>query len=62
MVSTEAFVDLYLKAIKNAKVLVCASFDYLNNKDIDLEQIFVNNSYLTGLDCSLKKDLKYFEF
>lgn len=62
MTSTEAFVDLYLKAIKLAKVLVCASFDYLNDKDIDLEQIFTNNSYLTGLDCELKKELKYFEF
>lgn len=62
MTSTESFVDLYLKAIKLAKVLVCASFDYLNNKDIDLEQIFLNNSYVTGLNCSLKKELKYFDF
>ena len=62
MTSTESFVDLYLKAIKLAKVLICASFDYLNNKDIDLEKIFTNNSYVTGLDCELKKELKYFEF
>lgn len=62
MVSTESFVDLYLKAIKLAKVLICASYDYLNNKDIDLEKIFTNNSYVTGLDCQLNKELKYFEF
>lgn len=62
MTSTESFVDLYLKAIKLAKVLICASFDYLNEKDIDLEKIFINNSYVTGLDCNLKKELKYFEF
>ena len=62
MTSTESFVDLYLKAIKLAKVLICASFDYLNNKDIDLEKIFTNNSYVTGLDCELNKELKYFEF
>ena len=62
MTSTESFVDLYLKAIKLAKVLICASFDYLNEKDIDLEKIFTNNSYVTGLDCNLKKELKYFEF
>ncbi len=62
MTSNESFVDLYIKAIKLAKVLVCASFDYLNDKNIDLEKIFSNNSYLTGLDCNLKKELKYFEF
>jgi hypothetical protein len=62
MTSTESFVDLYLKAIKFAKVLVCASFDYLNDKEIDLEKIFTNISYVTGLDCNLDKELKYFEF
>lgn len=62
LTSTESFVDLYLKAIKLAKVLVCASFDYLNDKNIDLEKIFTNNSYVTGLDCNLNKELKYFEF
>lgn len=62
MTSTESFVDLYLKAIKLAKVLICASFDYLNDKDIDLEQIFTNNSYVTGLNCDLNKELKYFDF
>lgn len=62
MTSNESFVDLYLKAIKFAKVLSCASFDYLNGKDIDLEQIFDNTSYVTGLECNLPKELKYFEF
>ena len=60
--STESFVDLYLKSIKIAKVLVCASFDYINGKDIELEKIFLNNSYVHGLDCSEEKELKYFEF
>lgn len=62
MTSTESFIDLYLKALKLAKVLVCASFDYLNGKDIELDKIFINTSYVTGLDCNLKKELKYFEF
>lgn len=62
MTSTESFVDLYLKAIKIAKILTCASFDYLNDKDIDLEKIFDNTSYVTGLNCDNKKELKYFEF
>ena len=60
--STESFLDLYLKALKLAKVIVCASFDYLNGKDIELEKVFINKSYITGLDCELDKELKYFEF
>ena len=60
--SKESFLDLYLKALKASKVLVCASFDYINGKDIDLEKIFTNKSYDTGLDCNDKKELKYFEF
>ena len=62
MTSTESFVDLYLKSIKFAKVLICASFDYLNGKDIELDKIFTNLSYVTGLNCNNKKELKYFEF
>ena len=60
--STESFVDLYLKSIKTAKVLICASFDYLNGKDIELEKLFLNLNYVTGLSCDNKKELKYFEF
>ena len=32
------------------------------DKDIDLEKIFDNTSYVTGLNCNDKKELKYFEF
>lgn len=62
MTSNESFVDLYLKSIKLAKVLYCASYDYLNGKNIDLEKIFNNNSYVSGINCEDKKELKYFEF
>ncbi len=62
MTSEESFIDLYIKAIKHAKVLVCASFDYLADKGIDLEQLFDNTSYITGLNCDLDTELKYFEF
>ena len=62
MTSTESFPDLYFKAIKKAKVMVCASFDYLDNKGIELEKVFDNTSYVTGLNCNDKKTLKYFEF
>lgn len=62
LTSEESFLDLYLKALKLAKVMVCASFDYINGKDIELEKVFINKSYITGLDCELDKELKYFEF
>ena len=62
MTSTESFVDLYLKAVKLAKVLMCASMDYIHHKDIDLEKIFDNTSYVTGLSCDNQKELKYFDF
>ena len=62
MTSNESFIDLYLKALKQAKILICASFDYINGKDIDLRSLFTNKSYLTGLNCDSKQELKYFEF
>lgn len=62
LTSKESFVDLYLKSIKKAKIITCACYDYLNGKDIELEKIFDNTSYCTGIDCNSKKELKYFEF
>ena len=60
--SEESFVDLYLKAIKKAKTMICSSMDYLNGKNVDLEKVFPNNSYVTGMDCESKKELRYFDF
>lgn len=60
--STESFIDLYLKAIQMAKELIYESFSYLDGEDIDLKEVFTNLSYITGLDCNEKKELKYFEF
>lgn len=62
MTSTESYIDLYLKSIKKAKIIMCACVDYLNGKDIDLELIFDNTSYTTGINCNSNKELKYFEF
>lgn len=62
LTSEESFLDLYLRALKLTKVMICASFDYINGKDIELEKVFINKSYITGLDCELDKELKYFEF
>lgn len=60
--SKESFLDLYLKSLKLAKVLVCASFDYINGKNIELDKVFTNKSYLSGLECEVGDDFKYFEF
>ena len=62
LTSNKSFVELYLKALKEAKNIIIDTFKYLDNKDIDLDKLFVNRSYTTGLDCDIKKELKYFEF
>lgn len=60
--STESFLDLYLKSVKLAKMIITYTFHYINGENIELDKLFVNKSYITGLDCDLKKELKYFEF
>lgn len=60
--SRESFYDLYTKSLKLAKKIVENTFSYLNGKDIDLKKVYTNLSYVTGLNCNLKKELKYFEF
>ena len=62
MTSTESFIDLYLKSLKEARSIIIKVFDYLNGEDINLEELFLNKSYITGLNCDEKKELKYFEF
>lgn len=60
--STLSFVDLYLESLENTRNIVIQVFEYLNGKDIDLDELFKNKNYLTGLDCDKEKELKYFEF
>lgn len=60
--STESFIDLYIKALEEAKSIICDSFEYLNGKDIDLNKVFTNKNYVTGEDCDIEKELKYFQF
>ena len=45
-----------------AKKIIESTFSYLNDENIDLDSLFTNLSYTTGLDCSQNKELKYFEF
>ncbi len=60
--STESFVDLYLRSLEEARNISIKVFEYLNGKDIDLKSLFLNKSYVSGLDCDIEKELKYFEF
>ena len=62
MTSTESFFELYMRSIREARTIICASYDYLNGKHIDLNKIFTNKNYVTGIDCELQKELKYFEY
>lgn len=62
LTNTDSFYDLYIKSIKSAKKIIEHTFSYLSGKEIDLKLLFTNKSYITGLDCNLKKELKYFEF
>ena len=60
--SKESFYDLYVKALKLSKKIIEDTFLYLKGENIDLKAVYTNLSYVTGLDCNLKKKLKYFEF
>ena len=60
--SYESFIDLYLKSIKEARNIIVDTFKYINGEDINLEEVFTNKSYVTGLDCEYGSDLKYFSF
>ena len=62
IVSKDSFVDLYLQAMKKAKSIICSSFDYLEDKEVDLEQVFLNDSYVTGLNCDDKREIQYFDY
>ena len=60
--SHDSFYDLYIKSLKLAKKIIEDTFDYLSGQDVDLNSVFKNLSYTTGLDCDEYKELKYFEF
>ena len=60
--SKESFVDLYLRSLEETRNIVIQVFDYLHGKDVDLDELFLNKSYASGLDCDKEKELKFFEF
>lgn len=61
--SNESFLELYRKAISKTVDIIEKAEQYWNHsisKETLLEAIG-NDSYVTGLDCSLKKEMKYFK-
>ena len=62
LVSNESFLDLYLKALKLAKILVCASFDYITDKTDEIDKKLFKASYISGLNSDIEPEYKYFEF
>ncbi len=60
IISNKSFDELYEDALILACNLITSVNNYFNNKE-ELNNIFSNNSYITGLDCSLEYKFKYFE-
>lgn len=61
--SNLCFYELYEEAINEAVKIINEINNYLfDDKKISIKNIFKNKSYLTGIDCTKKNELKYFEF
>lgn len=60
--SHSSFFDLYDKAILEACSIIMDVNKYFEGIDIDLEKVFTNKSYLSGLDCSIPLNYKKFFF
>lgn len=63
MISNLSLIDLYQDSIIKTVWIINKINDYIyDNKDINLKSVIKNNSYVTGRDCDIKEELKYFEF
>ncbi len=61
--SNSSFEDIYNDAKKECIGIINSVNDYLyKDKEVNLEKLYENKSYETGIDCSLKKEAKYFEY
>lgn len=61
--SQKNFFELYDEGVKKAIDIIEQVNDYFyNNKSIDINNLFQNKSYLTGLDCDKKLKFRFFEF
>ena len=63
IVSIKSFYDLYDTALKDSLYIIKEINNYFyNNKKLDIDKLFKNKSYITGIDCNSKLKQKYFEF
>lgn len=61
--SKKSLIDLYQDSIKSASFIIDqVNLYFFHDQAIYIEDLFQNKSYLTGLDCSKKKEFQYFEF
>lgn len=63
MIHNESFIELYNKALAKATKIIFKIEKYWANEITkeELLEIIGNNSYTTGLDCRLKREMKYFK-
>ncbi|MCI8346783.1 MAG: hypothetical protein HFJ12_02400 [Bacilli bacterium] len=61
--SQKNFFELYEEGVEKAVDIIEQINDYFyNDNSIDINHLFQNKSYLTGLDCDKKLNLRFFEF
>ena len=60
--SNKSFIELYLDALEEANGIIKDVKKYLNGKRVNLDKVFTNKSYVTGLDCDMPIDFKAFQF
>ncbi|MEG2563795.1 MAG: zinc dependent phospholipase C family protein [Bacilli bacterium] len=61
--SKESFIDIYLASMFRAVNIIEEIDKYIyEDKKINLKTLLKNYSYITGVDCSKNKELKYFSF
>lgn len=61
MTSNESFFDLFDKGIIECKKMIEKAYSYIFlNEKVDLDSLFTNKSYITGLDCNMGENMLYF--
>lgn len=60
--SRESFDELYQKALTDCQNIIQKLDQYFNGENICLTSVFTNKSYISGLDCKLDLNFKYFKY
>lgn len=61
--SCKSLLEIYTSSLDQCVKMIKEINQYLYyDKKINLKKVIQNNSYITGKDCSKKRELKYFEF